>query len=734
MNEALPASPPSLPLAAEIPSPHEIQRKALSALESSRVIGNEAGLVVLATGLGKTWLAAFDSSRPEFRRVLFVAHREEILTQAMQTFGHIRPLASAGLFTGTEKLPDAGLLFASIQTLGRARHLQQFPPDAFDYIVVDEFHHAAAKTYRQLIEHFSPRFLLGLTATPERTDGGDLLGLCGENLVFRADVAEGIRAGLLCPFEYFGVPDNVDYANIPWRSQRFDEAALTAAVATESRAENSLQQYRLRAGKRTLAFCCSQGHADFMAEFFCRNSLRAVAVHSGPTSAPRTESLARLQRGELDIVCSVDMFNEGVDLPQVDTVMMLRPTESSIVWLQQFGRGLRQAQGKSRLTVIDYIGNHRNFLVKARTLLATMAGSGSSKSDLSTAMAQAKKGELDLPPGCEVTYELEAVNILSGLLGMNRRPDALATFYKEFREEHGQRPTAIETFHAGFNPRSVRKSHGSWFDFVQSMGDLQTNDIEVLKQRGSLLQHLEVLKSENAFRLLAIQALATLDGSPCSLQIDGVVKALHRAMRRTAAFRSKMQNVIDDARQFLEWVETQLIAAWGQQAPMPDRVFFDFDGTRLHLKDAVAPQMTATLCDLMRELLDWRLAEYLQQFSHIQPNGESFICRMIASSGRPILKLPDRANFPMVPTGPTPIIADGDPLIANFVKLFVNVVHRPESAQNVLSDILRRWFGPNAGLPGTRHQVIFSRAEGQWTMQPRALQADGSLDATDNEQ
>ncbi len=174
---------------------------------------------------------------------------------------------------------------------------------------------------------------------------------------------------MLCPFHYFGVPDEVDYRNIPWRNSRFDEDELTAAVATRSRAQNALEQLRKRGGKRTLAFCVSQRHADFMAEFFSEQGMRAVAVHSGPASAPRAMSLAQLQAGELDVVCAVDMFNEGVDLPALDTVMMLRPTESRIIWLQQFGRGLRRAPDKPYLTVIDYIGNHRTFLLKPQTLL-----------------------------------------------------------------------------------------------------------------------------------------------------------------------------------------------------------------------------------------------------------------------------------------------------------------------------------------------------------------------------
>ncbi|MCK5800635.1 MAG: DEAD/DEAH box helicase family protein, partial [Deltaproteobacteria bacterium] len=263
------------------PKPHGVQVEALEALQRTREQGNKAGLVVLATGLGKTWLGAFDSHRPEFSRVLFVAHREEILGQALNTFRRIRPDGIFGRYTGKEKVSDADVLFASIQSLGKKWHLLNFEPEAFDYIIIDEFHHAAARTYRQLIEHFEPKFLLGLTATPERSDGGDLMALCGENLVFRLDLLRGIERKLLCPFRYFGVPDVVDYSNIPWRSRHFDERELTEALATKKRAQNALEQYRDRArpGSRTLAFCSSKRHADFMAGYFRDAGLRAVAVH-----------------------------------------------------------------------------------------------------------------------------------------------------------------------------------------------------------------------------------------------------------------------------------------------------------------------------------------------------------------------------------------------------------------------------------------------------------------------
>ena len=341
----------------EPPKPRPIQEEALRALAQTRSDGFRAGMVTMATGLGKTWLAAFDAARPEVTRVLFVAHREEILKQSRDVFRRVIPDASLGLYYGGEKRPDAEIVFASVQTL--SRNLDRFAPDAFDYVFVDEFHHAAAASYRKVLDHFTPDFLVGLTATPDRMDGADLLALCADNLVFECDLIEGIRRDELVPFHYWGVPDPVDFEPIPWRNGKFDPAALEAAVETQERAQSAFDEWQSRRGTRTLAFCVSTHHSDFMSDFFRARGIRCASVHSGQTSAPRHESIDALRAGDLEVIFAVDLFNEGLDVPDIDTVLMLRPTESPIVFLQQFGRGLRTQEGEGALTVIDFIGNHR---------------------------------------------------------------------------------------------------------------------------------------------------------------------------------------------------------------------------------------------------------------------------------------------------------------------------------------------------------------------------------------
>jgi superfamily II DNA or RNA helicase len=368
-------------------------------------------VVVLTTGLGKTWLAAFDSTRMGARRILFVAHREEILSQAAQTFIRIRPKSRVGLYMGQSHDAEVDVLCASVQTLARAAHLERFAPQHFDYVVIDEFHHAAAATYRRLLGHFAPAFLLGLTATPDRTDQSDILSLCDDNLVFTRNLFEGIQAKLLAPFHYYGILDeSVDYREVPWRNGRFDPEQLSNKLATLARARHAIREWRSRAQKRTLAFCVSIRHAEYMASQFQKAGIASAAVYAG-SALGRAQALEQLRDGQLSVVFSVDLFNEGVDLPGIDTVMMLRPTESKILFLQQLGRGLRLSDQKQHLVVLDFIGNHQSFLQKPQALF----GVGATYKALAAFARKAEQGRLELPDGCYVNYDLKIIEFLKSL-------------------------------------------------------------------------------------------------------------------------------------------------------------------------------------------------------------------------------------------------------------------------------------------------------------------------------
>jgi superfamily II DNA or RNA helicase/diadenosine tetraphosphate (Ap4A) HIT family hydrolase len=697
------------------PPPHDVQRAALAALANSRSRGDSAGLVVLATGLGKTWLSAFDTTAAGAKRVLFVAHREEILDQALRTYRTLRPGVVLGKYTGTERTPEADVLFASIQTLGRQRHLDRFPADHFDYIVVDEFHHASAETYRRLLDHFTPTFLLGLTATPERTDGADLLSLCGGNLVYRCDLAEGVRRGLLAPFDYFGVPDEVDYENIPWRSSRFDEEKLTEAVATQSRAQNVLEQLVRHGGKRTLAFCVSQRHAEFMKRFFEANGMRAAAVFAGPGSDPRAHSLERLRAGDLDVLCAVDMFNEGVDLPDIDTVMMLRPTESQILWLQQFGRGLRYRDGK-RLKVIDYIGNHRSFLIKPRTLFALTGGDA----EISYALRLidgGRAGEL-LPPGCSVTYELEARDILRQLLEQRSRGgNALETYYREFRDRQGERPTAAEAFADGYDPKAARPLYGSWFQLVRTMGDLSEDEKQEESQLRTFLTMLEATPMTKSFKMLVLLAIIAEGAFPGEVSIAQLVERVQQLARRSVTLRTELGESLEDPIKLRLLLEQHPISAWVAGRGTGGESYFKYEKGSFGTTFSVSPGQHSVAARLVRELADWRLAVYLRRAGSLD-GAPRIICKVSHSGGSPILFLPSRDRTPGVPESWVDVTANGQSYQANFVKIAVNVMHSAESPHNALPQVLRGWFGEGAGLPGSTHQVAFTREGDGYRLEP----------------
>jgi len=694
------------------PEPHAIQRAALDALTVARSRGVTAGLVVLATGLGKTWLSAFDSA--PYQRILFIAHREEILRQSLSTFRRVRPHDTLGHFAGEKKERNAAVLFASVQTLSKRANLENFFPNDFDYIVIDEFHHASAATYRRLLEYFKPKFLLGLTATPERTDGADLLDLCGGHLIYRCDLPDGIRQELLAPFSYFGVPDEVDYKNIPWRSTKFDEEALTRAVATSRRAKNALDQLRRRGGKKTLSFCVSQSHADFMAEFFTDNGVSAVSVHSGATSAPRTESLERLANGELTVVFAVDMFNEGVDIPTIDTILMLRPTESKILWLQQFGRGLRKSSAEKRLVVIDYIGNHRTFLLKPQTLFNLPPGDA----EVQQLLEKLDAGTADLPPGCEVTYELEAKNILRGLLRTTVSPsEALRTYIADFRDIHGIRPTALEAFRDGFNPGAVRANFGSWLGFLQASELLTESELEARLAATHFLEQLEITPMTKSFKMAVLLSMLNADQFPGAISIAELRDRIRAFVANHGTLRPDFEPSLDDNATLTQLLEQNPIKAWTEGRGTGARSYFQYSNESLATTlPPIADHLREEFQSLTRELAEWRLAQYLEAQQSTAAGG--YILKVSHADGKPILFLPDRGANPGLPEGWTSVQANKGTYEANVVKVAINVVRQANDEKNALPSLLRGWFGPDAGAPGTRHQVRLEKRGDAWCLDP----------------
>lgn len=333
--------------------PRGAQIEALCALENTRAEGAGRALVHAATGVGKTYLAAFDSK--DYERVLFVAHREEILKQAAQSFKNVRNSDDYGFFDGESKCTDKSVIFASVGTLGRSEYLKNkyFAPDYFNYIVIDEFHHAVNDQYQRIVNYFKPQFLLGLTATPERMDGRNIYEICDYNVPYEISLKEAINKGMLVPFHYYGIFDDTDYSKLHIVRGRYDEKELNETYIGNVHRYELIYKYYCKYGSRqALGFCCSKEHAREMAREFSSRGIPSVAVFSdasGEYTEKRNVAIQKLKNGEIRAIFSVDMFNEGVDITSVDMVMFLRPTESPIVFLQQLGRGLRKCRVKDLL-------------------------------------------------------------------------------------------------------------------------------------------------------------------------------------------------------------------------------------------------------------------------------------------------------------------------------------------------------------------------------------------------
>lgn len=429
--------------------PYSYQQEILDKLEAERTVrGYNRNLVVAATGTGKTVISALDYKRfcrqhpGQPCRLLFVAHREEILKQSMYTFRAVLKDANFGnLFVGSHKADSIDHLFISIQTFNSQDFTTKTDADFYDYIVVDEFHHAAAPTYQKLLVYYQPQILLGLTATPERMDGKNILDYFGGRIAAEIRLPEAIDRKLLCPFQYFGVTDTVDLSSLKWRTGGYDKNELSnlytfSGVVAERRADlvvNSILKYVTDINEvKGLGFCVSIEHARFMADYFNAHGVPSMALTGDSPDEERNAAKQRLVSGEICFIFVVDIYNEGVDIPEVNTVLFLRPTESLTVFLQQLGRGLRMAENKECLTVLDFIGQANkkyNFEEKFAALLSNTTRSVS---------REIKEGFLSAPKGCYIQLEkIAARYVLDNICASYDRTSGLVARAASFTEDTG---------------------------------------------------------------------------------------------------------------------------------------------------------------------------------------------------------------------------------------------------------------------------------------------------------
>ncbi|MGX7025728.1 DUF3427 domain-containing protein [Vagococcus hydrophili] len=341
-------------------TPNKMQKAALSSLKDLRETGASKGLVISATGTGKTYLAALDVASYEPKRMLFIVHREQILKKAMASFKKVigGKDSDYGILSGNSKETEAKYLFATIQTISKDNYQELLGKSAFDYILIDEVHKAGAETYQKVIEYFTPDFLLGMTATPERTDGFNVFELFDYNVAYEIRLQEALEEDILCPFHYFGVTDYEKNGLL------INETSELKYLVNQERIDfliNKIDYYGCSGNQaKGLVFCSRKEEAKELSLLFNQRGIPSAYLSGDDKLDVRESEIEKLEQGQIHYIFTVDIFNEGIDIPKVNQVIMLRNTESSIIFIQQLGRGLRKDESKDFVTVIDFIGNYRN--------------------------------------------------------------------------------------------------------------------------------------------------------------------------------------------------------------------------------------------------------------------------------------------------------------------------------------------------------------------------------------
>ncbi|WP_195964717.1 DEAD/DEAH box helicase family protein [Clostridium cuniculi] len=516
--------------------PRGAQIEALYSLEKSREEGFDKGLVVAATGIGKTYLAAFDSAK--YNRILFVAHREEIIKQAAQSFKNVRNSDDIGFFYGNQKDTKNSFIFALVQTLGKDEYLNEeyFSKDYFDYIIVDEFHHAVSNNYKKIINYFTPKFLLGLTATPERLDSKDVFALCDYNMVYEVRLKDAINKGWLVPFRYYGIYDEtVNYEDIDYKNGKYDDKQLEEALMLNKRGELILNHYLKYNSKRAMGFCTSRHHAEYMAKIFNENNILSAAVYSGEKgeySEERNIALSKLSSGELKVIFSVDMFNEGLDVPAIDMVMFLRPTQSPTIFLQQLGRGLRKSKDKTYLNVLDFIGNYK----KANLVPFLLSGKEYSASECK----KNKQGDYEFPEECIVDFDFRIIDIFKNQAEREMKvKDKIKEQFEIVSDMLGYRPSRIEFFtymddevYQNIKSRAMNP-FSNYLEYIKE-NDKLTDDEEILyNSRGrEFINMIETTSMSKTYKMPVLLAFYNDGDIKMEISDDDIYKSFYDFYRK----------------------------------------------------------------------------------------------------------------------------------------------------------------------------------------------------------
>lgn len=483
---------------------NSMQQKALYNLAKLRENGQDKALIIAATGTGKTYLSAFDVKQFNPKRILFLVHRDVILEEAIKSFKRVHRNRTMSKFSGQQKGYDGEFVFAMIQSLSINENYKQFSRDHFDYIIADEAHRSYSDSYKSILTYFKPQFLLGMTATPERTDGGNIFTLFNNNIALEMRLRDSLREDLVLPFHYFGITDvTTDLKDIDL--SKIDEVAKKLSI--KDRVDfviEKIEHYGYSGLKRKcLAFCMNKYHAEYMTDEFNGFGYQSLCLTGDSTDHDRRLAIQRLESlsDPLEFVFTVDIFNEGVDIPSVNLVLMLRPTQSPIIFTQQLGRGLRKHPEKEFLTVLDFIGNHN------KSFLIPIALSGSRYYDKDSLKVQLEKNFQDIP-GCTHIFmdEIAKENILTQLEKVNFSDmKYLKEEYQEFKKTlGGKEPTLLDYIghESSPDPTNFVSKSGSYIEFVSYIENksLLIND-RVLKIQQSLDKQLPI-KRINEFAVI----------------------------------------------------------------------------------------------------------------------------------------------------------------------------------------------------------------------------------------
>ena len=504
------------------PYPHQQRMLEALALQRDRH-DHHRNLVVAATGTGKTVVAALDYAQLAKRHgrglsLLFVAHRAEILRQSLATYRAVMKDGSFGEIHGDGRVATGSHVFAMIQSLHEER-LRELAPDAFDVVVVDEFHHAKARTYDRLLGHLQPQELLGLTATPERLDGQDVTEWFDHRIAVELRLWEAIDEGFLVPFQYFGVADGTDLRGLAWRRGGYVTEELSNLLGNDDLRVAKLLEAMRRIvldldSMRALGFCVSKSHAKYMARKFTEAGLLSVALTGDNSSDERTRALSDLRAGRLRCVFSVEVLGEGVDVPDVDTLLLLRPTASATVFAQQLGRGLRRASGKSHLTVIDLIGQHRReFRFEDRLSVIV-------DRRRAAILEQADADFPFLPAGCTMDLDRQSREIVLANLREAVRRSRWGTLVADLRRDPASTTLAAFLERQGQDISDVYRGGHSWTELQRAAGRPIQPAVDVEFEARSLSALQRLTHIDDPERVSLYQRLLRADRPPRSTDLD----------------------------------------------------------------------------------------------------------------------------------------------------------------------------------------------------------------------